>query len=90
MKSLTTPSFWREFNTLPASVQEQSIKAYQLWRADPTYPSLQFKRVSRVRPVYSIRIGLSYRALGRMEGDTVIWFWIGHHDVYDRLLGSRP
>ena len=48
--------------------------------------SLHFKRVSRKKPLYSARVGLDYRVLGMMDGDTVTWFWIGHHDEYDRLL----
>jgi len=26
-------------------------------------------------------------ALGVREGDTMIWFWIGLHADYDRLIG---
>ena len=38
------------------------------------------------KPIYSIRIGLGYRALGIKEDDTVIWFWIGSHASYDRMI----
>lgn len=44
------------------------------------------KRVKESQPVYSVRIGLGYRALGLLKGDTVTWFWIGTHDEYDQLL----
>jgi len=27
-----------------------------------------------------------YRVLGLLEGDTVIWYWIGRHEEYERLL----
>ena len=37
-------------------------------------------------PVYSIRIGRSWRALGRRDEDTVTWFWIGSHEAYNTLL----
>lgn len=47
---------------------------------------LYFKRVGKQRPIYSVRIGLNFRALGILEGDSVLWFWIGIHDEYDRLL----
>jgi hypothetical protein len=29
---------------------------------------------------------MDYRALGVKEGDEIIWFWIGSHADYDRLL----
>jgi hypothetical protein len=36
--------------------------------------------------VYSVRVGLGWRALGVREGDVMVWFWIGSHADYDRLL----
>jgi hypothetical protein len=33
-----------------------------------------------------VRIGQDFRALGILERDTIVWFWIGSHDVYERLL----
>jgi hypothetical protein len=71
---------------LPIPVQDQASRAYALWRSDPQHPSLQFKRVSRSQPVYSVRVGIGYRALGLRDGDHVSWFWIGSHAEYDELL----
>ncbi len=88
MRSQTTKSFWRLFASLPDAVQSQSRAAYRQWRANPAHPSLRFKRVGTTEPVYSIRIGIRYRALGLLEGDTVTWFWIGDHDDYERMLGG--
>jgi len=36
--------------------------------------------------VYSVRIGIGYRALGLRDADHVYWFWIGSHAEYDELL----
>jgi hypothetical protein len=33
-----------------------------------------------------VRIGLGVRALGVRDGDDLIWFWIGTHAHYDRLI----
>ena len=57
-----------------------------MWRENPDMPGLQFKRVAHTRPVYSIRIGKHYRALGVLQDDVATWFWIGTHDEYERLL----
>lgn len=86
MKSSTTRNFWRMFDALPLDVQARARTAFELWRHDASHPSLQFKRVDSEQPIYSVRIGLHYRALGLLRGDTVNWFWIGSHDAYDRLL----
>jgi len=34
--------------------------------------------------VWSVRIGRSYRALGkRTDADTIVWYWIGSHEDYN-------
>jgi hypothetical protein len=86
MKSRTTRKFWRLFDALPIDIQEQARRSYRQFRDNPAHPGLSFKRVSTVEPVYSVRIGVTYRAAGLLESDTVTWFWIGPHDAYDRLL----
>jgi hypothetical protein len=86
MRSKATPRFWRFYGQLPRGLQRRARKAYRLWRADPGHPSLQFKRVDGQEPIYSVRITGNFRALGLLEGDTVIWYWIGSHDEYERLL----
>ena len=87
MKSRTTLKFWRMFDALPDDVRDHARRAYLIWRDNPAHPSLQFKRVSRSDPIYSVRIGLAHRAVGSLDGDTVTWFWIGSHDGYMRQLG---
>ena len=86
MKSHTTPKFWKAYDRLPKSIPEHADAAYAIWRQNPFHPSLQFKRVDPEEPIYSVRVGRGYRALGWLEGDTVVWFWIGTHDEYDRIL----
>jgi hypothetical protein len=86
VKSSVTKEFRERLNRLPGVVQEQAARAYALWRSDPHYPSLQFKRVSQSQPVYSVRVGIGYRALGLRDADHTYRFWIGSHADYDELL----
>ena len=51
-----------------------------------SHPSLRFKKVHTKLPIYSVRIDLDWRAIGILEGDVVIWFWIGPHGEYEKLL----
>jgi hypothetical protein len=39
-------------------------------------------------PTYTARVGISYRAAGVLDGDTVVWYWIGTHAEYDRLVSN--
>lgn len=86
MKSRTTKEFRKLFAGLPKQVQEQTRAAYRQFQEDPSYPSLRFKKVHPALPIYSARISKSYRAVGQLEEDTVIWFWVGSHADYDKLL----
>ena len=61
-------------------------KNYELLRANPNHPSLHFKKVGKTRQLWSVRVGEHYRALGVERSDGVVWFWIGSHADYDRLL----
>lgn len=85
MKSRTTNEFRKLFADLPKQVQEQTRAAYHQFREDPSYPGLRFKKVHPELPIYSVRISKSYRAVGQLDGNTVIWFWVGSHAEYDRL-----
>jgi hypothetical protein len=88
VKSHTTQRFREALTGLPAHVQRQARAAYKLFAADPSHPSLRFKQVHETRPIYSARVGLGYRALCVREGEDLIWFWIGSHAEYDRLIDS--
>ena len=66
--------------------QRKAREAYKLWKDDPYNSTLQFKQVHAGRPIYSVRVGIGWRALGVKDGDDVVWFWIGSHADYDKLL----
>jgi len=86
MRSRTTRRFRALFAALPANIQRQAREAYRLFQRNPAHPGLHFKQVHLSPPIYSARVGIGYRAVGALDGDTVIWFWIGTHAGYDRLL----
>ena len=88
MKSRTTARFRSAYAELPESIQRRARRAYRRFKEDPAHPSLRFKRVHSTLPVYSARVSLDYRAVGIMEDDEVIWFWIGSHTDYERLLSQ--
>ena len=88
MKSRTTAKFRKAFAELSEQVQKKTREAYRQFKQDPRHPSLRFKKVHPELPIYSVRIGKSYRAVGQLDEDTVIWFWVGSHTEYDRLLSK--
>jgi hypothetical protein len=55
-----------------------------LWERDAFNAALHFKPL--FSNVWSVRINQNYRALGRQNGNLIVWFWVGTHADYDRLL----
>lgn len=86
MNSILTDDFITAFRDLPEAVKDLARKNYRLWRANPYHPGLQFKRVHPTEPIYAVRVGRGWRALGLLDNDTIAWFWIGSHADYDRLI----
>jgi len=86
VKSRTHRRFWREFNQLSAHVQCFARDKFHVWQRDPFHPSLQLKPL--VGDVLSVRIGDHYRALARRHDDLVVWFWIGTHEAYNKLINQ--
>ena len=86
MISRTSSRFWDAYVDLPEEVKRRARRAYQLFEEDPRHPSLRFKRVHSSVPIYSVRITRDYRAVGVRDEEAIIWFWIGSHADYDRLL----
>lgn len=86
MTSETTGRFREAYARLPEHVQRRAREAYRRFRDNPSHPSLHCKPVHAKRPIYAARVGLGHRALGVVDGDVVIWFWIGTHADYDEVL----
>ena len=74
---------------LPSLPQERPStlpRAYRRFHANPRHPGLHFKKVHRTRPVYSARINDDYRVSVKWMSNDIVWFWIGKHEEYERLL----
>ena len=83
MRSKAVSGFWERYNKLPIQIKKSADKQFLLWLSNPHHPSLRFKKVGSY---WSARVTGSYRAVGVMDGDTIVWFFIGTHAEYDRLL----
>ena len=80
----TDPRFRRLLRELPESVQRTARRNFDLLKANPRHPSLRFRNVGRY---WSARVGVSFRAVAVREGEDFVWFWIGDHDEYIRVIG---
>lgn len=86
MNHLALPIFWKRLAALPEPVRQLAHKNYALLRADSFHPSLHFKKVGKNKTLWSVRVGEHYRALGLDKSEGVVWFWVGTHAEYDKLI----
>jgi hypothetical protein len=76
-------SFWSAYSAQPVSVQKLADRNYEILKANPRHPSLHFKKIGQY---WSVRIGIHHRALAIEVDDDLLWFWIGSHADYDKLI----
>jgi hypothetical protein len=86
MKSRTIPPFGKLYERLSTTLQHQADEAFAQFEQDPSHPSLHFKEVRKKRNIWSARINLDYRALGFRDDHEMIWFWLGSHSDYDKII----
>ena len=86
MKRHASPDFWACYRGLPPALRALADRNFELLKADPRHPSLHFKRVGP--RLWSARVGLHHRALAVQNDadDDLLWFWIGSHADYDKLI----
>jgi hypothetical protein len=83
LRHFASPDFWSCYRQLPRQVQQLADACYELLKIDSSYPSLHFKKIGRYR---TVRVGLHYRALAIEIPEGLLWFWIGSHAEYDKIL----
>lgn len=82
----TSKQFRQQLAALPEDVQRLAPKAFKLYEADPNHPGLRFERLSTQGEYYSARVNQQYRVLAKRKRDHMLWFWIGSHIEYDKLI----
>jgi len=78
------PSFWEEYNALEPDTRKIADKSFEVLKQDPHHPALRLKKTGRF---WSARVGLHHRVLAVEIHRGLLWFWIGDHARYDRLVG---
>jgi len=86
LKHFASTSFWKNYNSLPESVRKQADACFGLVKTNPSHPSLHFKKIGQFR---SVRISLSFRALAAEIDKGLLWFWIGTHDDYKKIIRAE-
>ena len=84
MKSYRDSKFKKLYEQLPDNVKALTLSCYNLWRINNLHPLLHYNKFGDI--YRTVRIGDHYRAIGKIKNNSVVWFWIGSHEVYSKLL----
>jgi hypothetical protein len=84
VKSSALPEFWDCLEGLPPQVQKIARKNFKLWKTNPSLKSLAFKKIKN--DLWSVRAGSGFRAMATFDDGCYLWFWIGTHDEYERMI----
>lgn len=85
MRHRASRNFWKCYEVLPSDVRNTADRCHRLLEENPRHPSLHFKLL--FDDIWSARAGLNHRPLATKVDDDFVWFWIGTHAEYDRLIG---
>jgi hypothetical protein len=88
MQHNAASDFWHAYVALPPEIRARADKQFALLKANPQHPSLQFKKIGERNglEIWSARVTLEYRALAIKRTNGFLWFWIGDHKDYGRLI----
>ncbi len=86
MNHQATAEFRSSYDSLPESVRSLADADFELLKANPRHPSLHLKE--------SVDSGLSAWAcvtgsLAVRDSETLLWFWIGTHGQYDKIVHRK-
>jgi hypothetical protein len=86
--------FRRLFDALPTGVRQLAREKFALFVADPDHPSLRRHQLTDtdrggLRPAsVSVSVNRQYRAVYVATADCNLWYWVGTHADYNRLVGK--
>ena len=82
-----TAQFWKNFHALTAAQKDLTREKFRIFRENPFDPRLRPHKIQSLsslfkRTVHAVTIEGDLRVVFYLEGDLVVTFNIGTHDVY--------
>jgi len=83
VKHFASPGYWKLYHALKPELKRRADLAFRLLKENPGHHSLRFEKKGAG---WSARVSQGYRALAFEHPEGLVWFWIGPHDEYERLI----
>lgn len=91
-RSIVTPKFRDMLAKLPTHIQKEAREGFASWQKDPALVGWKrLKMMNSTADVFSVEIGLRYRAIGVLskEHNAVVWVFAGSHETYNNFINVR-
>ncbi len=91
-RSIVTPKFRDMLAKLPVHIQKEAREGFASWQKDPALVGWKrLKMMNSTADVFSVEIGLRYRAIGILskEHNAVVWVFAGSHETYNNFINIR-
>lgn len=91
-RSIVTPKFRDMLAKLPTHIQKEARAGFEAWQKDPALVGWKrLKMMNSTADVFSVEIGLRYRAIGVLskEHNAVVWVFAGSHETYNNFIDIR-
>ncbi len=84
---IATETFWESFYRLQPLQKDSARRAWRIFKVNPFDPRLGAHKIHKLsammrRTVHSVLIEGDLRAVFYLDGDTVVSFNIGTHEIY--------
>ena len=82
-----TPQFWKNFHALTPAQKDVAREKFRVFRENPFDPRLRTHKIQSLsslfkRTIHAVVIEGDLRAVFYLEGDVVVTFNIGTHEIY--------
>lgn len=85
MKVRRTDRFKKDYQDLPATVQQRVDQKLRFLLRDPRHPSLRVHKVQGVEGLWEFSVTMNYRVICEIEGEYYVLLRVGPHRIVDRI-----
>ncbi|HBY97935.1 MAG: type II toxin-antitoxin system RelE/ParE family toxin [Ardenticatenaceae bacterium] len=85
MKVRRTDRFKKDYQKLPADIQQRVDQKLRFLLRDPRHPSLRVHKVQGVEGLWEFSVTMNHRVIFEIEGEYYLLLRVGPHRIVDRM-----
>ena len=85
MRIRRTDRFKKDYQKLPADIQQRVDEKLRFLLRDPRHPSLRVHKLRGVERLWEFSVTMNYRVIFEIEGEYYVLLGVGPHRIVDRI-----